>query len=157
MSERRVGIVVTGGTVKVVDAEVPDDADEPITIIADDTWQLQDGPHPEAYNVIARRCANYLKENKIARAVVKASELSGSTKLAHLESAELRGVIIAAATSATEVTLIKKSIITKTYGAKKFDEYLKDKAFWDEHTTGGDLRKTSREAAMVLIASRKTK
>lgn len=156
MSERRVGLVVTGGTVKVVDAEIPDDADEPIVIVADDTWQLQKGPHPEAYSVIAKRCANYLKENNIARAVVKASELSGSTKLAHLESAELRGVIVAAAASVTEVTLIKKSVITKTYGARKFDEYLKDHAFWDEHTTGGDLRKTSREAAMVLIALRKS-
>lgn len=157
MSERRVGLVISGGTVKVVDAEVPDDADDPINIIGDDTWQLQKGPHPEAYNVIARRCANHLKENKIAQAVVKASELSGSTKLAHLESAELWGVIIAAAASVTEVTLIKKSVITKTYGGKKFDEYLKDDAFWDEHTTGCDLRKSSRDAAMVLIAARKAK
>ncbi|HEX8667339.1 MAG TPA: hypothetical protein VF727_03080 [Allosphingosinicella sp.] len=157
MPERRVGIVVVGGTVKIVDAEIPDDADDPIRILADDTWRLQEGGHPEAYEVIHRRCADYLKENNVARAVIKASELSGSTKLAHLESAELRGVIIAAAASATEVTLMKKSVISKTYGERKVDEYLKDDSFWDEQTEGIPLRKTSREAAMVLIASRNSK
>lgn len=156
MPERRVGVVVTGEEVKVVDAEIPDDPDQPITIVSDDSWRLQKGPHPEAYNVIHRRCANYLKENNVARVVIKASELSGSTKLAHLESAELRGVIIAAAASVTDVMLIKKSVISKTYGGRKVDEYVKDDAFWDEKTSG-DLRKMSREAAMVLIASRKAK
>lgn len=157
MAERRVGIVVTGGTVKVIDANIPDDDDDPIEIIADDKWDLQQGSHPEAYDVIYRRCANYLREHKIKRAVIKASEIARPAKLAHFESAELRGVIIAAAASVTAVTLIKKSVITKTYGARKFDEYLKDDEFWDEQTTGKPIRKTSREAAMVLIASRKTK
>jgi hypothetical protein len=98
-----------------------------------------------------------LREHKIKRAVIKASELARPAKLAHFESAELRGVIIAAAASVTNVTLIKKSVISKTYGARKVDEYLKDDAFWDAQTCGGHVRKTSREAAMVLIASRKAK
>jgi hypothetical protein len=48
MSERRVGLVVTGGTVKVIDADIPDDDNDPITINADDRWELQEGAHPDA-------------------------------------------------------------------------------------------------------------
>ena len=157
MSERRVGVVVTGGTVRVIDANIPDNVEEPIEILADDKWDLQQGPHPEAYDVMFRRCSSYLKEQKVKRAVIKASELARPAKLAHLESAELRGVIIAAAASTTAVTLIKKSVITRTYGERKVDEYLKDDDFWDEQTTGQPIRKASREAAMILVASRKIK
>jgi len=156
MSERCVGVVVTGDTVKIVSAEIPDDDDEPIGIIGDDSWRLQDGGHPDAYDVMYRRFAGFLKENKVERAIIKASELAGSTKLAHLESAELRGVIIAAAACACDVKLLKKSVVSKTYGKRKVDEYLKDDAFWDEQVTGS-LRKTSREAAMILVASRSAK
>ena len=34
------------------------------------------------------------------------------------------------------------------------DEYLKDDDFWNQQTEGGVLRKTSREAAMLIIAQR---
>jgi hypothetical protein len=156
MSERRVGIVVTGAEVRVVDAEIPTDIDEPITIVADETWALPKGARPDAYDVVYRRCANYLAENKIGRVVIKASEASRSAGLAHLESAEFRGVIIAAAASVSDVTVVKKSVISKTYGGKKVGEYVKDDGFWDEHTDG-DLRKASREAAMLLVATRKPK
>ena len=59
MSERRVGVVVTGGTVRVIDANIPDNVEEPIEILADDKWDLQQGPHPEAYDVMFRRCSSY--------------------------------------------------------------------------------------------------
>ncbi|MEA3002323.1 MAG: hypothetical protein QOH81_1111 [Sphingomonadales bacterium] len=155
MAVRCVGFVVVGDTVTVVDAEVPDKADDPITIIADDTWRLQKGDRPEAYDVMYRRCSNYLKENDVANVVVKASALSmGSTKLGHLTSAELRGVIIAASASSASVRSISKALISRTYGDRKVDEYLQDDDFWDEKTTGGALRKNSREAAMIVIASR---
>jgi hypothetical protein len=96
-----------------------------------------------------------LKEHDVKHVVIKASELARPAKLAHFESAELRGVIIAAAAaSGVPVTLIKKSVISRTYGHRKVDEYLQDDEFWNEQTTGGPIRKASREAAMVLIASR---
>src|SRR5689334_14096586 len=111
MGERRVGLVVTGSTVRVIDANIPDDEDNPIEILADDKWDLQQGPHPEAYDVIYRRCSSYLKEHKIKRVVIKASEIARPAKLAHFESAELRGAVIAAAAgSGVPVTLIKKSV-----------------------------------------------
>lgn len=157
MSERRVGIVVTGSTVRIIDANIPKDEDDPIEILSDDKWDLQQGSRAEAYDVIYRRCSSYLKEHKISRAVFKASEIARPAKLAHFESAESRGAVIAAAAgSGVPVTLIKKSVISKTYGERKVDEYLQDDEFRDEQTTGGSIRKASREAAMVLIASRST-
>lgn len=155
MAERCVGFVVVGDVVTVVDAEVPEEADDPVTILADDTWKLQKGGRAEAYDVMYRRCTNYLKENGVARVVVKASALTmGSTKLSHMTSAELRGVVIAAAGSVASVRTMAKALISRTYGNRKMDEYLQDDDFWDEQTTGGSLRKNSREAAMIVIAAR---
>ena len=64
------------------------------------------------------------------------------------------GVIIAAAASVCGVRVISKGVISRTYGKRKVDEYLQDDAFWDEQTEGGKLRKMSREAAMLLVATR---
>jgi hypothetical protein len=71
-----------------------------------------------------------------------------------LISAEVRGVIIAAAASVCEVKVVSKAVISRTYGERKVDEYLDDDAFWNEHTQGGKLRKMSREAAMLVVAAR---
>lgn len=40
------------------------------------------------------------------------------------------------------------------YGERKVDEYLKDNSFWDDQITGAKLKIASREAAMLIIASR---
>jgi hypothetical protein len=155
MAERWVGIVVVGEVVTVVDAEMPDDADDPITVIADDTWRLQKGDKAPAYAVLHQRCADYLREHDVDAVIIKASALpTGAARLGLLTSAELRGVIIAAAASACDVKIISKALISRTYGERKVDEYLRDDAFWDEQTEGGKLRKTSREAAMLLVAAR---
>ena len=158
MTERWVGFVVVGDVVTVVDVQVPSDADDPVTINADDTWKLQKGDRAEAYDVMYRRCANYLRENQIEKVVVKASALTmRSMKLGQLTSAELRGVVVAASASIAPVRTISKAHISRTYGDRKVDEYLQDDDFWDEMTSGGRLRKNSREAAMVLIAARNSR
>jgi len=155
MVERQAGIVVMGDTVTVVDAEVPQDANQPITIVADTSWTLQAGERSAAYDILFKRCANFLRENGLKRVVVKASSTTRSpASLAHLESAELRGVVIAAAASVVQVKTVPKSQISRHYGDRKVDEYLKDDSFWAAQTIGGKLRKTSREAAMMIIAAR---
>lgn len=155
MSERCVGLVIVGDVVTAVDTEVPDDAGAPIVILSDNTWKLQSGDRAEAYEVMYRRCANYLRENGITKVVVKASALTmGSTKLSHMTSAELRGVMIASAASVTVVRTISKALISRTYGDRNMDEYLQDDDFWKRNTIGGSLRKNSREAAMIVIAAR---
>lgn len=155
MIGRCVGFVVVGELVTVVDTEIPADASQPVTIVADDSWRLQEGDKGSAYAVLHQRCADYLRENAISMAIVKASALpTGSAKLGLLHSAEVRGVIIAAAASVCDVKVISKAVISRTYGDRKVDEYLQDTAFWEEQTEGGKLRKTSREAAMLVIAMR---
>ena len=155
MSERCVGFVVVGETVTVVDAAIPENEDDPITILADDTWRLQKGDRPPAFAVLFQQCADYLRENGVEKVVVKASALpTGAARLGLLTSAEVRGVIVAAAATVCEVQIISKGIISRTYGERKVDEYLQDDGFWDEQTEGGNLRKTSREAAMLLVATR---
>lgn len=148
--------LVSGESVKVVVAEVPADADEPISIEFDETWNLQSGAREPALNFLHQRCASFLKEQKIPSVVLKASAVSRApASLALLHSAELRGVIIAAAASQAEVKSLSKSAMSRTYGNRKVDEYVNDDAFWDEKTEGAALRKGSREAAMLIIASRK--
>lgn len=155
MTERCVGFVIVGEAVTVIDTIIPNGSDEPLTIVADDTWRLQKGEKGQAYAVLHQRCADYLHENGVGSVVVKASALpTGAPRLGLLTSAEVRGVIIAAAASVCEVKLISKAVISRTYGERKVDEYLQDNHFWDEQTQGRKLRKTSREAAMLVIAAR---
>jgi hypothetical protein len=63
-------------------------------------------------------------------------------------------VIIAAAASVCQVHVVAKATVSRTYGERKVDDYTRDDAFWAGQTTGGILRKGSREAAMFVIAER---
>jgi hypothetical protein len=156
MPERWLGVVVSGDGLVAVDAEVPDAG--PLVIQADHSWSLQAGNRAAAYAVMHQQVANYVKERKIARVVIKASALSqGSTKLAHLQAAELRGVVITASASVGGVTTntLAKATVSRGFGKRKVDEYVKDNDFWADSIQGAKLRIGSREAAMLLIASRK--
>jgi hypothetical protein len=156
MVERWLGVVVSGDKVTMVDAEVP--AAGPLVIQADEIWPLQQGDRISAYVVMSQQISNYAAENGIKLAVVKASAVSlGGTKKAHLESAELRGAVMTALGSVTKVECKSKGVISKTFGSRKVDAYVADGSFWDKECTGKKLRAGSREAAMVLLAARKSK
>ncbi len=156
MTERCMGITVEGSTVTIVEAQLPDDPDAPIEIVLGTKWDLQDGEPAAAYAVMSRRCTNFVKENGIKRIFVKATTAPlGRVKVAPLlSSAELRGVVIAAAACVGQVTLITKQHISRTYGDQSFDEYCKDDGFWAAQTTGVQLRKFCRPAAMIIVAGR---
>lgn len=153
MPGRQLGVTVSGDKVIIVDAEVPEDG--PIEIIADQGWDLQGGDRSKAYEVMFGRISNYAKENAIESAVVKASAVSKGAGLAHLQSAELRGVVMAALATATEVRTLPKSAISKHFGERKADQYINDDTFWNDQVTGVALRKGSREAALQILATRK--
>jgi hypothetical protein len=156
MPERWLGVVVSGDALVAVDAEVPDAG--PLVIQADHSWSLQAGNRAAAYAVMHQQVADYVKEHKVARVVVKASALSqGSTKLAHLRAAELRGVVIAASASigGVAVGMIAKAAVSRGFGKRKVDDYLQDDDFWADTVKGAKLRIGSREAAMMLVAARK--
>jgi hypothetical protein len=151
------GFVVSGETVKVVVAKVPSDLDDPISVEFDETWSLQSGAREPALHVLHQRCASFLKEKQIKAAVLKASAVSRApASLALLRSAELRGVIIAAAASQAQVKSLAKGVMSRNYGNRKVDEYLDDESFWQEKTEGALLRKGSREAALLILASRES-
>jgi hypothetical protein len=153
MPDRWLGVVVGSEKVTVVDVTVP--AKGPIIIQGDHSWPLQRGERPAAYRVMHQQLGDYAREHGIVRAIVKGSALSrGGTKQAHLEAAELRGVVLAALSDVTETSIASKAHISRTFGNRKVDEYLKDDAFWKANVTGGNLRNGSREAAMVLVAGR---
>ncbi|MBV9829561.1 MAG: hypothetical protein JO001_28400 [Alphaproteobacteria bacterium] len=154
MPERRVGLSVSGDKVVAVDAEVPDIG--PIVLLADHTWTLQKGAREDAYHVMYQQVANYLREHEIRRVVLKGSavNLRGSMKLAHLASAEVRGVVIAAARSVCAVRSVTQAAVSRRFGERTVDEYVGDDAFWAANTEGVQLRAGSREAALLLIAER---
>ena len=102
MTKRWLGLSASKEGVTYVDVEVPED-DGPIVVLADDTWKVQKGDRAAAYNVLHQQCADYIRENGIEAVYVKASAVTGkgAAKLGMLESAEVRGVVIAAAASAS--------------------------------------------------------
>lgn len=155
MSARQIGVVASGGEIKIVDAEVPEAG--AITIIADVSMKLQKGDKAKAYRLMHQRVSDYVREKKITRAIIKASAVSqaGKPTLAHFESAELRGVAISAlCQGGAEVEIVAKAKVSKTFGERKADEYVKDDSFWDDSVTGAELRGGSREAALLILASR---
>lgn len=155
MGKHWAGIAVVGDKITVVHAEVPADQGDPIIILSDSSWPLQQGERGAALAVLHQRCQNFFEQNNIQLVIIKASALPQSgVKLAVLESAEVRGVVIAAAASKTKVEILSKAKISRTYGDRKVDEYLKDNSFWSGKITGSKLKVSSREAAMLIIASR---
>jgi hypothetical protein len=153
MGKRWAGIVVRSDNVTLVDAEVP--ATGPITIVGDHSWPLPKGDRPAAYAEIAQLVTDHVREHKINRVVMKGSAVSlMGTKKAHLEAAELRGVVAGAAAAITKTQMLAMAGISRNFGNRKADEYLKDDKFWANEVAGGTLRKGSREAALVLLAAR---
>ena len=158
MPKRYIGLVASSDFVTVVEGEFPDSEDEPISIVGDTTWKVQKGDRPSAYAVLHQLCVDHVRENKVDGVVVKASAVPqgpGKPKIGLLHSAEVRGVVMAAAASVCENTVeLSAASISRNYGDRKIAEYVADDAFWEQVTTGGKLRKTSREAAMLLVAQR---
>ncbi|WP_156898224.1 hypothetical protein [Methylocapsa acidiphila] len=151
--ERWVGIAVSGDRITLVDASV--ETGKPLLIKSDQTLKLQKGDRAAAYAVVHGQVSDYISNHKIGRVVIKASAVSqsGSGK-SHLDAAELRGVVMAAAASATEVSTIAKAQISKTFGSRKFDEYVRDDGFWTTAIAGVALRAGSRDAALLLLAAK---
>jgi hypothetical protein len=52
------------------------------------------------------------------------------------------------------VRTVAKAAISRTFGDRNVDEYVKDDEFWDNNVEGVNLRNGSREAALILIADR---
>lgn len=156
MAKRVVGICASKDNVTYVDMEVPENDEEPVVIVEDGNWKIQKGDRSNAYQVLHQQCADFVRESGIDEVIIKASAVMGrmSLKLGMLHAAEVRGVVISAAASVCTVNQMAKGIVSRTYGDRRVDEYIEDDNFWREHTSGKELRKLSREAAMLVIAAR---
>ena len=152
MSKKCLSVVVTSDKVTILEAIAH--TNQTLEIQYDSTWKLADDDRAAGYSTIHQQFSDYIREHGIELVVFKASALSqGATKLAMLTAAELRGVLMSAAGGLTETVSIAKALISRNFGNRKVDEYVKDDSFWDKHVIDGELRKGSREAAMVLIAA----
>ncbi|QOD65800.1 hypothetical protein HGK82_22160 [Ochrobactrum sp. MT180101] len=146
-------MTVSGDKAILVDATVPDSETDSIVINRDFSIKLQTGDRAEAYSVFLKELSDYARENRIEKAVVKASASiqQGGGKLSHLLSAELRGVTIAALSSVCSTETVAKSNLSRNFGDRSVQEYISDNSFWDENFTG-DIKAGSKEAAFGIIA-----
>ncbi len=138
---------------KIVLAEGTINADQTVTIIKDETFDLEKGDRKLAYVVMHKRIADRLMQG-IESVVLKASAGGRNpATTAVLHAAELRGVFLAAVPNHVPVRQLQKNHLSRNFGSRKVDEYLKDDVFFDENFDGADLRKGSREAAFLLLSA----
>lgn len=151
MSGKWLGLTVSGDIVTMVGLDCSDQDYIP-EVLVDQTMKLQSGDRLEAYNFMYKRVFDYVNENDFSDVVIKSSALSRNTKLAHLKSAELRGVVLAAcAASNAKAVQLAKAVVSKTFGERKADEYISDESFWEDEIDGS-IRKSSREAALLVLS-----
>lgn len=152
MSNQWLGVVVSGE--KAIFVHLDCNNEEP-QLVNQFTWALQDGDKPAAYALFFERTKDYVRENGIHNTVIKASAVGREkVKLGHLHSAELRGVVcVAAQTGGSKVTLVQKATVSRTFGERKADDYVKDDHFWEQQVDG-DIAKTRREAALLILSQK---
>lgn len=150
---RWAGITVGSKDVVVVTMNVPGDGGAP-QVMDDQTIVLQSGSRPDAYVTLHGRVQDLIREGGISKVVVKESTPSKGTTTAHLEACEVRGVVYAAAAVVADVLTLSKLRVTKTFGERSADEYMKDDKWWAT-TVVGSTRKSprSREAALMILSS----
>lgn len=151
MADNLIGVVVGSDYVDVVLLQKV--GSDTFTVEDESTFSLQTGDRPAAYNILHGQFCDYIQQHGAVCVCFKQSALSqGATKMVHLQAAELRGVMqAAAAASSAEVRLVNKASVSRTFGDRKVDEYLKDNGYWDRLGLA-DLKKGLREAAFVILA-----
>ncbi len=139
---------------KIVLAEGLINGDGTVTVVKDETFDLEKGDRQLAYVVMHKRIKDRLSQG-IDQVLLKAS--SGGQNAATsavLHAAELRGVFLSAVPDGLPVRQLQKNSLSRTFGSRKVDEYLKDDTFFAEKFGGASLRKGSREAAFLLLSAR---
>lgn len=151
MPEKLIGVTVVANQIHV--ALLTKDATNGFTLDDQTTMNLQDGDRPAAYSEIHGQFLDYVRQHHVKCVCVKGSAVSqGGTGLAHLQAAELRGVIqAAAATAGVEVRIMIKATTSRKFGTRKVDEYLKDDDYW-KGLGLPKLKKGLREAAFAAIS-----
>ncbi|WP_156382195.1 MULTISPECIES: hypothetical protein [unclassified Aureimonas] len=124
-----------------------------MTIVKDETLNLEDGDRHLAYAVMHKRISDRLSQG--AKQIVVKASAGGqyAARTAVLHAAELRGVFLSAVPTGVDVVQVQKNTVSKNYGSRKVDDYVKDDEFIEGHFKGASLRRGSRETAVLLLAA----
>jgi hypothetical protein len=108
-----------------------------------------------AYNLMRKRIIDFVDSNQVGRVVIKASAVPTPPRAnkSLLEGAELRGAVMSCAGENIEVVMINKAVLSRLFGERRADDYIRDDGFWDD-VIDGNLRKKSREVALMLLHDR---
>lgn len=149
MPEHWLGVVVSGNDAICVHLECGQNTP---TLVNQFTWSLQAGDRAAAFATLFERMKDYVQEQGISKVAIKASAVGQARPtLSHLHSAELRGIVSTAAkVGGAEVIFIQKGVISRSFGSRKVDEYIKDDNYWEAEIEG-DIAKTRREAAFLIL------
>lgn len=143
-----VGVVV--GSKKLILVEGNIENDGTVTLIKDETMDLQTGDRPAALRNMHQRINDRLSEG-VDKVVMKAS--SGgrfAAKTGVLHAAELRGVFLSAIPDQVNVVETHAKTVSKGK-SQKIKDYLADDDYFSDNFTGVALRKGSREAAFLMF------
>lgn len=143
-----IGAVVASEKIILVEGEVRDDGT--IALIKDEKFNLEDGDRQRAYKTMHQRISDRLGRG-VEQVVLKASSANKFTASQDaLHAAELRGVFLSAIPDGVEVKQPHKKNLSRDYGSRKIDEYIKDDDWWSKYFIG-ECRKGSREAAILIL------
>ena len=158
MSQTWVALTVKSKEVILIDLEFVDESTEIGILRLDKTIALQsECERYEAFRVIHKWIVDYLDENKIDNVVIQVPSVPRPARQSHMETAELRGVVMLAAEhSKSTVHMQLKSITSRDFGKRNMDDYRTDDSFWSERVDGeAKLRRGSRNTALLIFARRK--
>lgn len=62
-------------------------------------------------------------------------------------------MVAAAAAEFAPTQFVAKATISRTFGARKADDYVADDSFWSGRLDGKELRAGSREAALLILSA----
>lgn len=152
MTEQWMGIIASSGQILAVHLEINSDQTK---LINQFTWKLQTGDEPSAYAVMYDRIKEYVENHNIQDVVIKGSAVGkNKATLAHLKSAEVRGVAcVASVVGGADTKLVQKGTVSRTFGNRKVDDYVKDNSFWDDQALD-DVTKGRREAALLILSQK---
>lgn len=143
------GIVTGGDHIDLVIGNF--EADRTVTVTTARTLTLGSGTRAAQLCSIAEQLRTVLREANVENCYVRGSAYSMGMKLAHLESAEVRGIAVIVAGSVSNVTLLAPAVVGRTFGDRKPQEYLSDNSFWKQQGCES-LAKKYRQACLQILA-----
>ncbi|MDE1991653.1 MAG: hypothetical protein KGI75_04085 [Rhizobiaceae bacterium] len=127
--------------------------DGTITVIKDETFDLDRGDRQLAYVVMHKRLNDRFSQGIDLVLVMANGASQNAATSAMLGAAELRGVLLSAVPAGVAVKRLHRHSLSRNFGARKVADYTRDDTFFEEHFRGAALRKGSREAAFLLLSA----